>query len=203
MLKMAIRIRCPICGMLVWQSRLSKDYNFEFVVDKIKSKGYKKIEHNYQKHQVADSEEAKMFQLLVVAKMLKKAEELMAEIDEDIELNIEVEFPEGYDEEDEEIYDEEEEEIEDDSVLSKNDRTEDREISYPPSTLQEIEKFVETEIERVSFEFETVAELDIDDLKKDGFWKRILKRRNKDIEDIEQQMIEIEIDGVDIEVEHI
>jgi len=34
-----IRLRCPVCGMLTWQSRLDGDHEFELVVQEIKGKG--------------------------------------------------------------------------------------------------------------------------------------------------------------------
>lgn len=43
-----VRIRCPICGMLTWQSRLDKDWEFEVLIQHIKGAGRGKgFKHTY------------------------------------------------------------------------------------------------------------------------------------------------------------
>jgi len=38
-MKKKIRVRCPICGMLVWQDRLNASYEFEVLIQKIVGRG--------------------------------------------------------------------------------------------------------------------------------------------------------------------
>ncbi len=99
-----IRIRCPICGMLVWQSRLSKDFNFEFVIQQSSGRGYKQIEHKYKSAYMADTDIAKIFQTVLAMKMIEKAEELLKKIDVDIKIDVQIpdeakeEFTKSYEE---------------------------------------------------------------------------------------------------------
>lgn len=72
-----IRVRCPVCGMLVWQSRLNKDFSFEFVLQESSGRGYKKIEHKYKWMRVPDSEGAKLFVTMLAAKMVEKAKAMV------------------------------------------------------------------------------------------------------------------------------
>ncbi len=47
-MKKKIRVRCPICGMLVWQDRLNASYEFEVLIQKSVGLGYGKgFHHEY------------------------------------------------------------------------------------------------------------------------------------------------------------
>ena len=72
-----VRVRCPTCGMLVWQSRLNKDFSFEFVLQESSGRGYRKIEHKYRGMRVPDSEGAKLFVAMLAVKMVEKAKQLV------------------------------------------------------------------------------------------------------------------------------
>lgn len=72
-----VRVRCPVCGMLVWQSRLNKDFSFEFVLQESSGRGYKRMENKYRGVRVPDSEGAKLFVMMLAAKMVEKAKQLV------------------------------------------------------------------------------------------------------------------------------
>lgn len=74
-----VRVRCPVCGMLVWQKRLHRDYKFEFVIQESKGEGYRKLKHKYYPARVADSPGAKLFQLALGLKLIGKGCELVKE----------------------------------------------------------------------------------------------------------------------------
>ena len=75
-----VRIRCPICGMLVWQKRLHKDHKFEFVIQESEGRGYCKLEHKYHTARIADSPGAELFQFVLGLKLVYKGAELIKEV---------------------------------------------------------------------------------------------------------------------------
>lgn len=85
-----VRVRCPVCGMLVWQSRMNKDYPFEFVIQEISGKGYQQIQNRYKKAFMADTDAAKIFQSVLAMKMVEKAEALLKKIDADIKIDVQM-----------------------------------------------------------------------------------------------------------------
>jgi len=85
-----IRVRCPICGMLVWQSRLNKDFPFEFVLQEVSGRGYKQIENKYKKLRLPDSEGSRIFCTMLALKMAEKAKQMLKRVggDEMLEINV-------------------------------------------------------------------------------------------------------------------
>jgi len=69
--------------MLVWQSRLNKDFSFEFVLQETSGRGYKKIENKYKRMRIPDSEGAKLFVAVLAAKMVEKAKEMVRSVGAD------------------------------------------------------------------------------------------------------------------------
>ncbi len=83
-----VRMRCPCCGMLVWQDRLNRDYAFELARQEIWSEGRGRIRNRYHFALAADSDDARMFQGLLALKMASKAKRLLREIDADIDIQV-------------------------------------------------------------------------------------------------------------------
>lgn len=85
-----IRVRCPVCGMLVWQSRLNKDFDLEFVLQHSVGQGYQKMRNEYKRMRVPDSEGAKLFVTMLAAKMVEKAKAMvhMVGADDFIEISL-------------------------------------------------------------------------------------------------------------------
>jgi len=75
-----LRVRCPCCGMLVWQSRLSGNHELEFVIQESYSPGAGNIRHKYHRGNVAESEGAKVFQAFLALRMIETAERLLEEV---------------------------------------------------------------------------------------------------------------------------
>jgi len=181
-----VRVRCPLCGMLVWQSRMNKDYPFEFVIQEISGKGYKQIRNRYKKAYMADTDASKIFQSVLAMKMVEKAEELLKKVDADIK--IDVRMPEEAEEELTEAYKE---------VVEA-------ETKKPRKVEPEVEQYVyEVEVGGEEYEVEVPA-LSVEDMRK-SFWGRLgmrRARRGKDIEEMEAiGELEIEHDVKDIEYE--
>jgi hypothetical protein len=100
-----VRVRCPTCGMLVWQSRLNKDFPLEFILQDSSGAGYQKIRHSYKPLRIPDSEGGRLFCAMLALKMAEKAKRILKRVGADkiIEIDIKV-----WDEDDEETIDEEE-----------------------------------------------------------------------------------------------
>lgn len=184
-----VRVRCPICGMLVWQSRMNKDFPFEFVIQEITGSGYQKIRNRYKTAYIADTEASKMFQAVLAMKMVEKAEELLKKVDADIK--IDVRMPEEVEGELTEAYEEVVEE-------TKKTRKAEHEVE------REVEQYVyELEVDGTEYEVEIPA-LSVEDVRK-SFWGRLGMRRARRGEDIEEMEaigeLEIEHDVKDIEYE--
>ena len=179
-----IRVRCPLCGMLVWQSRLNKDHKFEFVIQQSAGKGYKKIEHKYKLAYMADTDVAKIFQAVLALKMVEKAEELLKKVDANIE--IDVQMPEETEEEFAESYEE----------AKKEERKIEREVK------QEVEQYVyEFEVGGGEYEVE-IPVLQTEDVKRQSILRRLWKRKSQEIEEMEViKELETEYDVEDVEYE--
>jgi hypothetical protein len=120
-----VRIRCPTCGMLVWQSRLNKHHDFEFIIQETTNRGHG-IEHTYRPAGEGSEKAVRMFQVLLAVKMAQQAQELLKGLDTGVEIDIS--YPAD---EDERLEDVEEE---------AGDRADRRvrataEIEYEPETL--------------------------------------------------------------------
>ena len=187
--KKKIRIRCPICGMLVWQSRLNKDYPFEFVIQESSGKGYQKIEHKYKTAYVADTDPSKVFQALFAMKMVEKAEALLKEIDSDI--TVKVEIPGEVERKLVEAYEEvvtEPEMVEVETEAGKVER----------------ETF-EVEVGGIGYEVE-IPDVKVEHVKKAGIFKRLSERKSrsgkklKEIEAVGE--LEIDVDVADVSIEY-
>ncbi len=72
-----IRCRCPLCGVLVNQERLNQDYEFEFVVQEITSKGRGRICNTYRKANVAESTGFQLFKFTLAEKLHAVADRMM------------------------------------------------------------------------------------------------------------------------------
>lgn len=83
-----LRMRCPCCGMLVWQDRLNRSYPFEFVRQELSSAGRGRGQIKYHRGNVGDSDASRMFQGLLALKMVEKARRLLREIDADVEIRV-------------------------------------------------------------------------------------------------------------------
>lgn len=154
-----VRVRCPVCGMLVWQSRLNKDYDFEFVLQESTGRGYQKIEHSYKPARLADSNSAKMFQLVLALKMIEKAESLLEQIGVGVDVdlcisdNVKDELLESYEE------------------VFGDKRESEYDVEYEPERIEYVHEF---EIGKRVYEVE-YPELCSDDLKR--LWLGGLRKR--------------------------
>lgn len=177
-----VRIRCPLCGMLVWQNRLNKDYPFEFVIQTSTSGGYQKINTTYKKAYTADTEGAEVFQALLAMKMISKAEELLQTIDQSIK--IDVQFPDDVKEELTESYEK---------------QTEKKRKKKPEYDVELEKDYVyELQVDGEDYEIE-VPYLKPEDTKRISFWRRLWKKEKEEIEDM-TVMADIEYEA-DYEVE--
>lgn len=162
-----IRTRCPICGMLVWQSRLNKDFKFEFVIQESSGKGYQQIEHKYKPAYMADTDPAKMFQVVLAFKMVEKAEELLKEIYSNIKVDLQMpkeigkEFIESYEE------------------VTKEKHEVEHEIDHKVAQPVYVSEF---KVDGHEYEIE-LPTLQAQDVKKQSFFKKL--RRSKRIEEME------------------
>lgn len=71
-----IRCRCPLCGMLVTQKQLDGEYEFEFKIQEILSKGRGKICNVYRKPNLVEGEAFLIFKLALVQKIRDVADRL-------------------------------------------------------------------------------------------------------------------------------
>lgn len=71
-----IRCRCPLCGMLVTQKQLDGEYEFEFKIQEILSKGRGKIYNVYREPNSVEGEAFLIFKLSLVQKLRDVAERL-------------------------------------------------------------------------------------------------------------------------------
>lgn len=179
-----IRARCPICGMLVWQSRLNKNYAFEFVIQESRGKGYQKIENKYKPAYIADTDTAKIFQAVLAMKMVGKAEELLKKIDADIK--IDVQMPNETEEELAEAY----EEVTREAEHEVEPREAEHEVEHKRQYVHEFK------VSGVNYEIE-VPELQTDDVKRSIFRWRKRPQRIKEMEAVSE--MEINHDIIDFE----
>lgn len=77
-----VRIRCPICGMLGWQSRLAKDFKFEVMIQHITSRGRGGIANTYSEPETEDG--VFMLKIALAEKMEVVAAELRDEARADV-----------------------------------------------------------------------------------------------------------------------
>lgn len=178
-----IRVRCPLCGMLVWQSRLNKDYPFEFVIQEITAEGYQKIKNRYKPARKADTEVAGMFQTVLALKMIEKAEDLLKEVGAGIEIDVQI--PEEAKEE-----------------LGKSyEKASEEKVKVEHEVEHEPEEYVyEFEIGEQEYEIE-IPVLQTEDVKRKSFFKR-LRRKSEGIEEMEAiRELEIDYDVKDVEYE--
>jgi len=187
--KKKIRIRCPICGMLVWQSRLNKDYPFEFVIQESSGKGYQKIEHKYKTAYVADTDPSKVFQALFAMKMVEKAEALLKEIDSDI--TVKVDIPGEVEKKLAETYEE---------IVTEPKRVE---VETEAGKVER-ETF-EVEVGGIGYEVE-IPDVKVEHVKKAGIFKWLSERksrRGKKLKEIEAVgELEIDVDVADVSIEY-
>jgi hypothetical protein len=80
-MKHHVRIRCPICGMLSWQSRLDKEFKFEVLVQEIGSRGRGRITNRY--YPPEKEEGVWLLKLALIDKLESVLEELKDEIREE------------------------------------------------------------------------------------------------------------------------
>jgi len=178
--------------MLVWQSRLNKDYSFEFVIQESRGRGYQKIENRYKPAYIADTDPSKIFQVVLALKMVEKAEELLKQVDSDIK--IDVQMPEDTEEELAEAY----EEISAESIRKEIERETDIE--------PELEQVLVYEVEVDGQEYEVeLPVLKAEDVKRKSFWRRFgmrRVRRGRNIDELEAVgELELEHDIKDVEFE--
>ena len=76
-----VRIRCPICGMLGWQSRFAKEFDFEVVIHEIGSKGRGRITNKYYPPEHQDG--VWILKLAMIKKMEAALEKLREEVGEE------------------------------------------------------------------------------------------------------------------------
>lgn len=79
-----IRVRCPVCGMLVTQNRLDEDYDFEFIIQEIGSKGRGGIYHVYRKPDKVEGDALHYFKITLAGKLHQIADRLLGEARADI-----------------------------------------------------------------------------------------------------------------------
>ena len=79
-----VRIRCPICGMLSWQSRLDKEWEFEVIIQHTTSRGRGRITHTYYPPETEEG--TWLFKLALIDKLKAVADQLSDEVGQDKEL---------------------------------------------------------------------------------------------------------------------
>jgi hypothetical protein len=175
--------------MLVWQSRLNKDYPFEFVIQESSGKGYQKIEHKYKTAYVADTDPSKVFQALFAMKMVEKAEALLKEIDSDI--TVKVDIPGEVEKKLAETYEE---------VVTEPERVE---VETEAGKVER-ETF-EVEVGGIGYEVE-IPDVKVEHVKKAGIFKRLSERKSrkgkklKEIEAVGE--LEVDVDVADVSIEY-
>lgn len=75
-----IRMRCPGCGMLVDQKRLSGIHDFEIIVHQIGSRGRGKIYNVYRKPNKIEGQAFKFFKVSLAAKFYEIADRLQGKV---------------------------------------------------------------------------------------------------------------------------
>lgn len=75
-----IRIRCPVCGMLVTQKQLDDDHEFEFKIQIIGSRGRGKIYHIYREPDKVEGKAFLMFKLVLAEKLRAVADRLVESV---------------------------------------------------------------------------------------------------------------------------
>jgi hypothetical protein len=172
--------------MLVWQSRLNKDYPFEFVIQESSGKGYQKIEHKYKTAYVADTDPSKVFQALFAMKMVEKAETLLKEIDADI--TVKVDIPGEVEKKLAETYEE---------VVTEPERVE---VETEAGKVER-ETF-EVEVGGIGYEVE-IPDVKVEHVKKAGIFKRFKNRKGKKLKEIEAVgELEVDVDVADVSIEY-
>ena len=170
-----VRVRCPCCGMLVWQSRLNKKFPFEFVIQETSSAGRGQIRNRYHRGSIANSEGARAFQAMLALKMIEQAREMLDDVGAGV--RVEVIF-----EEDEAV------QVDRDGVPQSGDVEESDTVVYEVGyggTVYEIE--VKTELETV-------------DLKR-AFWRRFRRgRKGRPVREMEQ--VELDFDSMEVEIDY-
>ena len=186
-----LRVRCPCCGMLVWQSRLNKKFPLEFVIQETTSAGRGKILTTYHRGAVANSHGARAFQAMLALKLVEQAQELLDDVDAGIRLDVvDLESEERVEDEGETVtY-----EVEGETVTYE---VEGEEVIY------EVEGETATyEVEQgeVTYEIEVPTTLEALDVKR-SIWARFRPgRRGKRVKAMEQ--FEIEYNGVEVEIDY-
>lgn len=177
-----LRVRCPCCGMLVWQSRLNKKFPLEFVIQEVTSAGRGKIQTTYHRGAVADSHGARAFQAMLALKLVEQAQELLDDVDAGIRLDVV------------DLESEERVEVEGETVTYE---VEGETVEY------EVEgETVTYEVEQgeVTYEIEVPTTLEVLDVKR-SFWSRFRPgRKGKPVKAMEQ--FEIEYNGVEVEIDY-
>jgi Predicted Zn-dependent peptidases, insulinase-like len=187
MKKVKVRCRCPLCGMLVWQSRLNRDYPFEFVIQEITG-GYKQIKNKYRKAFLSDTPGAKAFEFVLAMKMIAKSEQILKKLDSDFKVDLQM--PDEMEEELEGIYEDavDVEEAQDGEVEVE------REVVLPSYAH-------EVEIGGYTYEFE-LDTVGLEDVRQKSFLGRLFahgKRKGKPIEEMEAlREIEHDLGGIEV-----
>jgi hypothetical protein len=172
--------------MLVWQSRLNKDFPFEFVIQESSGKGYKKIEHKYTTAYVADADPSRVFQAVFAMKMIEKAEALLKEVDSGI--TVEVDIPDEVEEELKETYEE----------VTEAEKEEAEEVEEKKE-----KQTYEIEVGGVEYEVE-IPEIEVEHVKRAGILKRLKSRKGKELKEMEAMgefEIEHDVGGIEYEIE--
>ena len=168
-----LRVRCPCCGMLVWQSRLNKKWKLEFVIQETSSAGRGKIQMRYHRGAVANSTGARAFQAMLALKLVEQAQELLDDVDAGIRLDVV------------DLESEERVEVEGEAVVY--------EVEGETATY-------EVEQGEVTYEIEVPTTLHVLDVKR-SFWARFRPgRKGKSVKAMEQ--IEFEYDEVEVEIDY-
>ena len=79
-----VRIRCPICGMLSWQSRLDKEWEFEVIIQHTTSRGRGRITHQYYPPETEEG--TWLLKLALIDKLRAVADQLSDEVGQDKDL---------------------------------------------------------------------------------------------------------------------
>lgn len=76
-----VRLRCPICGMLVNQNRLDEEWEFHLVIQHVTSRGRGRITNRY--YEPETEEGTWLLKLALIDKLEAVAEELRGEVKQD------------------------------------------------------------------------------------------------------------------------
>lgn len=200
-----VRVRCPVCGMLVWQKRLDKDYPFEFVIQTIKS-GVGGLRHSYRKSFAAATKSSYLFKLFFADKMVEKAKELVRDLPFTVVISMEVpELDEVADQFNEDELEKFEKDVDDVDVdVSEEDSFWHKKGKVTVAEIKELELESDVGIEIPFLAVKDLAYSGVQNLK--GMLRGLLKHKKFKSAYIDEMDVDVDVDeimDVDVDVDEI